>query len=112
MTGKSTVVILTGKNDFQIPRLLALPHGAAEVRLPYASSTISFLWSDDICTLLALGRRGFCWRGAMAQRRTIPRRSNSCNRRRSLSAKRLLHGAGQWRRFQNDRLWANVATDF
>src|SRR5437762_5377508 len=91
-------------------RLLALPHGAAEVRLPYASSTISFLWSDDIvrrpCTLLTLGRRGFCWRVAMAQRRTIPRRSNSCNRRRSLSAKRLLHGAGQWRRFQNDRLWA------
>src|SRR5207248_8518577 len=55
-------------------RLLALPHGAAEVRLPYASSTISFLWSDDIVrrpsTLLTLGRRGFA--GALRWRNVGP----------------------------------------
>src|SRR5437660_4717522 len=88
-------------------RLLALPRGAAEDSLPYASSTISCLWSDDIirrpCTLFALRRRGFRWRAAMAQRRAVPRRSDTRDRWRSFSAECLLHGAGQWRRLQDDR---------
>ena len=59
----------------------------------------------------ALGRR-VRFDFALAEHRTLSRRTNARDLRRALAAERFLHGAGERRRFQDNRLRPNVAADF
>ena len=60
-------------------------------------------------------RAGMRWRvrfdPALAERRTVPRRTDTRDLRCAVTAERFLHGAGERRRFQINRLRPDVAAD-
>src|SRR5271157_73347 len=51
-------------------------------------------------------------RDALALHRAVPRRAHGGDQRRAAPAQRVLHGGGEWRSLENDRLRQHVVSDF